>query len=372
MEQERALISEADSAPVFAAYRRGYDPEQVDRYIGDQRHRLDEALERASEAERRLAAAVGQLRELHRRVAMLESENRSQTPPLDMLGERVQRILQEAWEGAYQLRQAAEQDVNEQREQSEREVNEMLESARRTVREERLQAEREVAELLETGQRKAMLMRAETERRRQAFLEQVQEDREQAVDQISRLHEQRHASLSELQRIQATLEATVAEMARSPIGVPSIGSGAARQRASDISRLPATLPDDMVDVPLPPLKRSSEIPGPVGMPAPDPVLPRVERPIERFDASEFLGPESSERRDTAEQVVVASEPEPEPEPEPELEVELEARSRPRHARGRTDPSEMRSGGLRRGRGAPESTAVFDFEGNVGDRGLTED
>jgi hypothetical protein len=248
MEQERATISEVDPSPVFAAYRRGYDPEQVDRYISDQRHRLDEANDRASEAERRLAAAVGQLRELHRRVAMLESEDRSQTPPLDMLGERVQRILQEAWEGAFQLRQAAEHDVAQQREETEREVNEMLESARRTVTEERTIAEREIAELLESGQRRAMLMRAETERRRQAYLEQIQDDREQAVGQISYLYDQRQSAVAELARLKATIEATVAEMARSPIGVPSVGSGAAMHRVSDVSRVPALLADDEVTV----------------------------------------------------------------------------------------------------------------------------
>jgi hypothetical protein len=371
MEQERALAQDSDPTPVFSAYRRGYDPEQVDRYIADQRHRLDEALDRASEAERRLAAAVGQLRELHRRVAMLENENRSQTPPLDMLGERVQRILQEAWEGAYQLRQAAEQDVAAQREQADRDVEEMLETARRTITEERAQAEHDVAELLESGQRRAMLMRAETERRRQAYLEQVQEDREQAVSQITQLHEQRHAALSELARLQANLEATVTEMARSPIGAPSIGSGAARQRASDVLRTPAVLPDDRIeDLPvrptLPPPKRISVDDSPAA-PAPatpprrspemltsDEVLAGIERSIERFE------PRSAERRVTAEQEVVAP-------PPPPLSAEPPAAEAPprAHARKRRPGSETPPGtGVLDGRREPHSDAsgVFDFEG----------
>src|SRR5579864_874905 len=106
MENADAPEEHAEATPIFGAYRRGYDPEQVDRYVADQQRRLDEATTRASEAERRLAAAVGQLRELHRRVAVLESEERTQQPqPLDTLGERVQRILQEAWDGAYAIRQ---------------------------------------------------------------------------------------------------------------------------------------------------------------------------------------------------------------------------------------------------------------------------
>jgi hypothetical protein len=385
MDQERAVSQEADPTPVFAAYRRGYDPEQVDRYISDQHHRLDEALERASEAERRLAAAVGQLRELHRRVAMLENENRSQTPPLDMLGERVQRILQEAWEGAYQLRQAAEHDVAEEREQADREVAEMLESARRTVHEEREQAEHDVAELLESGQRRAMLMRAETERRRQAYLEQVQEDREQAVNQISYLHEQRQSAVSELARLQANLEATVAEMARSPIGVPSIGSGAARHRASDVSRTSALHPDDHVeDVPLPPtlappkrisadrpglpdpIGRASSLPTPSAPPlGPDPVLAGLERSIERFEPRSEPPPASpapppprhAERSVTAEQEVFA----PDPEPRDPMIEHPPPRS---HARKRRTSSETPPGAGLLGGGRDsdsDSGRVFDFE-----------
>jgi len=105
MDENEAVAEQQVATPIFNVYRRGYDPEQVDRYVADQQRRLDDALRRASESERRLAAAVGQLRELHRRVAVYESETRTAQPPaLDTLGERVQRILQEAWEGAYSLR----------------------------------------------------------------------------------------------------------------------------------------------------------------------------------------------------------------------------------------------------------------------------
>ena len=73
MEESRASHM-AETTPIFGAYRRGYDPEQVDRYVAAQQRRLDESLRRASEAERKLAAAVGQLRELHRRVGALEDQ----------------------------------------------------------------------------------------------------------------------------------------------------------------------------------------------------------------------------------------------------------------------------------------------------------
>ena len=138
MDESEAVEQQAlgVATPIFSVYRRGYDPEQVDRYVADQQRRLDETIHRASESERKLAAAVGQLRELHRRVAVYESEARSAQPPaLDTLGERVQRILQEAWEGAYNLRQEAEREVNELREQAQREVDAQRGQAEQDVEE---------------------------------------------------------------------------------------------------------------------------------------------------------------------------------------------------------------------------------------------
>jgi len=144
MDENEAVEEQQAATPIFGVYRRGYDPEQVDRYVADQQRRLDGALHRASESERRLAAAVGQLRELHRRVAVYESETRTaQSPALDTLGERVQRILQEAWEGAYTLRQEAEREVNELREATFVEVKDLREVATAEVTELRDVASRE-------------------------------------------------------------------------------------------------------------------------------------------------------------------------------------------------------------------------------------
>jgi hypothetical protein len=82
MDESEAVDEQgAVATPIFSVYRRGYDPEQVDRYVADHQRRLDDAIHRSSEAERKLAAAVGQLRELHRRVAVYESEARNSQPP---------------------------------------------------------------------------------------------------------------------------------------------------------------------------------------------------------------------------------------------------------------------------------------------------
>lgn len=191
MDQDGVPAEVGKTTPLFGAYRRGgYDPEQVDRYVADQAARLEGAEHRASEAERRLAAAVGQLRELHRRVAVLESEDRSPQPPsLDTLGERVQRILKEAWEGAYALRQAAEQEVGELRDR----------------------ASAEAEEIVATAEGRARQIDEEIERRRKAYLARLEEDRNRAVAQVSYLHEQRRAALSELMRVKELIEATVGD-----------------------------------------------------------------------------------------------------------------------------------------------------------------
>jgi len=195
MDNDSASDEQVEAVPIFTAFRRGYDPEQVDRYVADQSRRLDEASRRASEAERKLAAAVGQLRELHRRVAVLESEERSPQPAsLDTLGERVQRILQEAWEGAYALRQGAEQEASQLKEQ----------------------ALTEGTEIVSKAHRKAEAVEEEIERRRRAYLERIDAERARAATQMAFLHEQRKTAVEELERVKVLIDATVAEVSDSP------------------------------------------------------------------------------------------------------------------------------------------------------------
>lgn len=242
MDENEAVAEEQVATPIFNVYRRGYDPEQVDRYVADQQRRLDDALHRASEAERRLAAAVGQLRELHRRVAVYESETRSvQAPALDTLGERVQRILQEAWEGAYTLRQEAEREVAEMRDAATTEVTQLRSTASAEVAEMRDHAGREAADIVEQATKRAIAIRDETERRRHAYLQRIELDRERALSQITYLYDQRQDALGELVRLQTTVQAIVEEMARSPLGHPAPGVAKA---AAPAKEAPAAVADD--------------------------------------------------------------------------------------------------------------------------------
>ncbi len=240
--------SESIATPIFNVYRRGYDPEQVDRYVQDQQRRLDAALHRASESERKLAAAVGQLRELHRRVAVYESEARGAQPPaLDTLGDRVQRILQEAWEGAYNLRQEAEREVAELREKIEREVEAARLQAREEVDELRDVASREAAELVDEATRRALALRDEMDRRRAAYLDKVERDRQRAVSQISYLYDQRQLAISELARLQATVQATVEEMAHSPLVRPADALAESPMARGTVEAEDATAGEDEIE-----------------------------------------------------------------------------------------------------------------------------
>ncbi len=250
MDQEGAEVEQGRTTPLFAMYRRGgYDPDQVDRYVADQERRLDQAERRASEAERRLAAAVGQLRELHRRVAVLESEDRSPQPPsLDTLGERVQRILKEAWEGAYALRQAAEQEVAELREH----------------------ASAEAEEIVADAEGRARQIDEEIDRRRKAYLARLEEDRSRAVAQVSYLHEQRRAALGELLRVKELIEETVGEAdgrIAAPEPVEAVTSAEPAQLGEPAE---ARGPEPEAEPPAPTPRRRSRVTGAgVAVPAPE-------------------------------------------------------------------------------------------------------
>lgn len=244
MDQQSSPTPQGEATPIFGAYRRGYDPEQVDRYVTEQQRRLDEATHRASEAERKLAAAVGQLRELHRRVAVLESEDRSPQPaPLDTLGERVQRILQEAWEGAYALRQSTEQEMAELRERTSGEAEAIVVAARQRAR----------------------AIEEEIERRRNAYLARVEEDRARALAQIAHLHSKRDEALGELLKVKGVIEATVGEMSAGrepPSGAaPVAGARPPAGAGSSSPPAPGAEPEPFVPQPsLAPRVRDEELP----------------------------------------------------------------------------------------------------------------
>lgn len=193
MDHDKDSDDHFEAEPSFDALRRGYDPDQVDRYLAEQQRRLGHATGRAVEAERRLSAAVGQLRALHARVTQLENEPQALAQPatsIDVLGERVQRILQEAWDGAFALRQNVDQEVTKLREQAVNDAQAIVEDARA----------------------KARSIEEQIRRRRNAFLQRVEQDKSRAVAQMTFLSDQRKAAVAELLELKERIEAAVADV----------------------------------------------------------------------------------------------------------------------------------------------------------------
>jgi hypothetical protein len=194
MEERIAREEHRTGLPVFTPYRRGYDPDQVDRYVAEQSVRIEAANNRADEAERKLAAAVAQLREMHRRLTALESApspvSDAPSVPLDTLGEHIQRILSEAAAGADAVRHEAEREASTLKEQA------LAEGDR----------------IVATARRKAESIGEELSRRRVAYLEKLEAERTKAVSQMEFLQEQRQLAVEDLRRVKALVDTTIAEV----------------------------------------------------------------------------------------------------------------------------------------------------------------
>lgn len=199
MDQSNVFDGPIHGAPLFDPSRRGYDPEQVDRYLAQQQHRLNETSRRASEAEQRLAAAMNQLRAMNKRITQLEERAHasSQTAqpaqvaiPIDILGDRVQRILQEAWDGAFALRQSVDSEVTQLRGAAVVEAQTIVDEARS----------------------KARSIEEQMRRRRDAYLARVEQDKSKAVAQMTFLSDQRKAAIAELLAIKERIETAIIDV----------------------------------------------------------------------------------------------------------------------------------------------------------------
>ncbi len=202
MDHDHTTDGESENAPLFDAFRRGYDPEQVDRYLADQERILDEAKRRADDAEQRLNQAMGQLRAMNKRIADLEqgdnvltsinrnAQSLSPSVPLDILGDRVQRIVQEAWDGAFALRQSVESEIGLIREQAIDEAQAIVDGARS----------------------KARSIEEQMRRRRDAYLQRVEQDKSKAVAQMTFLSDQRKGAVAELLAIKERIEAAIMDV----------------------------------------------------------------------------------------------------------------------------------------------------------------
>lgn len=183
-------MTEEGSLPEFATAMRGYDRLQVDDYIVKQAVWLNEAEVRVEGAEAELASIKSERDSLVAQVAGLQEEAFTAAPPsFDELGERVARVLQEAWAAAGDMRRDAEKAAAEiasrTREEAASEVVEMVEKAKR-----------ESANLVDRSRAEADRLTGEAERRRRELRAE-----------IVILTDQRDSAMAELARLRAGLEA---------------------------------------------------------------------------------------------------------------------------------------------------------------------
>jgi cell division septum initiation protein DivIVA len=214
-----SVATDEESGPAFNSFRHGYDPQQVDSYIADQESRLRAATGRASEAERKLTAAVGQLRELHRRVSALEAADRNERiPALDTMGEQIQKILQDAWEGAFAIRQSAERDAAELRERAKADADAAVEKAHR----------------------RAEAVGVELAKRRESFLQRIEAERSKAVAQTTFLQGQRKIALGELEKLRGLIDKTVEEFGETQAAPPRAMEPVRRDDLHALNQSPST------------------------------------------------------------------------------------------------------------------------------------
>lgn len=211
-----------ENIPLFDTYRRGYDPEQVDRYLEDQQRRFNEMTRRAYEAERRLGQAMDQLHAMNRRLSELEQREPSPpqaapTVPIDLLGDRIQRILQEAWDGAFALRQSVESEVAQIREQ----------------------AVSEATRIVEEAKAKAHGIENQMRRRREAYLQRAEQDKAKAVAQMTFLSDQRKAAIAELIEIKERIESAIVDVPTQTAANLTLVSSSAERDGLDIDEDPA-------------------------------------------------------------------------------------------------------------------------------------
>jgi len=209
-------MTEEGALPEFAIAMRGYDRLQVDDYIVKQAVWLNEAEVRVEGAETEVASLKSERSSLRAQVASLQEEAFTTAPPsFDELGERVGRVLHEAWAAAEEMRQdgekAAEEIASRTRQEAAAEVASLVEEAKR-----------ESADLVTRSRAEADRLTGEAERRRRELR-----------SEIAILTDQRDSALGELARLRSGLEALFSAPSTAPSTEDAESRGTIDLRAVD-------------------------------------------------------------------------------------------------------------------------------------------
>lgn len=205
---------------MFTTVRRGYDPAEVERAVGqaqaeadDLRRRL-EAAEAAAEAARSEAAAS-------REALIAREAQQPDAPTYEHLGERIGQILSLAEAEAAEIRDRVVGEVETLRKEAEQEVGALRADADRYAEETRRDADADGARILADARKAADGERDAAERdasARRAEAEALHEDQrakaaQAAADFETTLAERRQKATAEFQAQQAAIQAELDAMA---------------------------------------------------------------------------------------------------------------------------------------------------------------
>jgi chromosome segregation ATPase len=229
---------ETTSRPEFAVAMRGYDRVQVDDYLAQHEAWVVDAQARLEAAERALSATTAENEQLHQRLAVLEERELNSSPrSIAALGERVNHILQQAWDAAEELREQSEtqaaartadleQHVAEQERRAaelarkaERRSADAEEAAKSLLRDARDHAERHTAESEHRAREEAVRIVAEGRAEAERLVNEAMARCDELEAQLAELAERRTVAFQELASVRSSLEQTLQD-APAELGAP--------------------------------------------------------------------------------------------------------------------------------------------------------
>jgi chromosome segregation ATPase len=219
-------MPEEAALPEFAIAMRGYDRLQVDDYIVKQAVWLSEAESRVAAAEAELASLTAELSSLkaeraslRAQVASLEEQAFKTAPPsFEELGERIGRVLQEAWAAAEEMRRDAEETAAEITARAEERLARADEEAERRARRAEAEVEAvvskareeaigEAAAVVEDAKQETTEVLARCREEADRLTGEAERRRRQLGAEIAVLTDQRAHAMAELGRLRSALEA---------------------------------------------------------------------------------------------------------------------------------------------------------------------
>ncbi len=223
--------------PQFSQNKKGYDPEEVDKFINEQLAQLQTAIQRAATAEAQLSIANSNLADLHRKVDELDASISEETSvneavnvsmPIveETLGQQVQALITAAAESATKIEQSAREEAQQIVQKAQDDLKE-LETKAQALNDQMSQARTE-ADMMRSEAKTQLEVELKSLReaseieisRRKAELESLEQNREQEMrlrledkqTQLMKDHDEKVAGLSaEIKSLETQIASLLAQ-----------------------------------------------------------------------------------------------------------------------------------------------------------------